>query len=505
MLRRLLVLLLCVIPLGFPASAQTVNLAITPSGRLLLELPDGWVYRALPEEEELFGLDSESMVLGTSFEAIESYLALEAFDGTVVFLSAYPYSIFEPENLNDPVAMLQDVTTFAEEDLTEQTIAGYPGVEFYLAEEEFFGWQVLFNTPDVSYVAFSLSTRVDDYDTVVSLINTAQVRAVSEEVSLDLGQARRTVSTEGGNLQFDIPESWYYWNESDSVLSFASDGTGYDGLSYAFAPNAHEGISFLVYRVVPSGLREGEVSDGQANLEQIADRLISENGGLRKDDGHTPTDWQGLRRLDGQWLVAGESGVTQTHTVLLDAGEAVYIVQAQYDAEASNVYIPMVDSILESMAYTASESPVSSGDTGLLAGQTAPDYTLPNLQGGSDTLTDYRGTVVLMNLWASWCAPCHREAPHLQSAYEAYNGAFEILAVDVGESIVEAGNFAAQYDLTFPILLDDFERVAAQYELTAYPTTYVIGRDGVILEVIRGSFSEQALQDLLAFYVGRPE
>jgi peroxiredoxin len=87
--------------------------------------------------------------------------------------------------------------------------------------------------------------------------------------------------------------------------------------------------------------------------------------------------------------------------------------------------------------------------------------------------------------------------------YQQYNGRFEILAVNVGESQIEARGFQQQYDLSFPILLDEQEEVATLYGLDAYPTTYIIGRDGVIIEKIRGSFTEQTLKDVLAIYVGR--
>jgi peroxiredoxin len=178
-------------------------------------------------------------------------------------------------------------------------------------------------------------------------------------------------------------------------------------------------------------------------------------------------------------------------------------VQAQVNFDQRAALQPTVDRVFESMTYSPPDDIISAAEVGLQPGMTAPDFTLDLLTGGEASLVDYRGKVVLMNMWATWCGPCHREAPDMQTLYEAYDGRFEILAVNIGETRYDAQGFVDQYRLTFPVLLDPGEQVARQFELYAYPTTYVIGRDGVVLEVIVGSFSEQGLRDVLALYVGR--
>jgi peroxiredoxin len=251
--------------------------------------------------------------------------------------------------------------------------------------------------------------------------------------------------------------------------------------------------------MVYSGLRPGEAPDGVADLTQIANRVRDENGGLKKNSALTLAELDGLPMLDTSWLIPGADGSVLTHTRLLDAGDSIYLIQAQYDPSVQ----PMVDAILSGMAYRAPQALPDPADIGLEVGQRAPDFTLESLTGGDSSLADYRGDVVLMNLWATWCGPCHREAPAMQEFYEDYDGSFEILAVNVGETNLDAQRFVRQYGLTFPVVLDFNFAVADLYELSAYPTTYIIGRDGVIIEKIRGSFTEQGLRDLLAIYVGR--
>ncbi len=125
----------------------------------------------------------------------------------------------------------------------------------------------------------------------------------------------------------------------------------------------------------------------------------------------------------------------------------------------------------------------------------APDFTLDRLGGGRMTLSDLRGQVVVMNLWASWCPPCRAEMPALQQVYdELRERGMVILAVNVtyqdGEA--PAAAFVAEYGLTFPVLLDRTGEVGRGYLLRALPTTFFIDRQGVIRQVIVGGPMSEA-------------
>ena len=135
----------------------------------------------------------------------------------------------------------------------------------------------------------------------------------------------------------------------------------------------------------------------------------------------------------------------------------------------------------------------------------APDFTLETLDGGEMTLSDLRGKVVMVNLWASWCPPCRAEMPAIESVYkENKNRGLEVLAVNTtyqdGEKA--AALFASGLGLTFPILLDQDGAVSRRYQLQALPTTYFIDRRGVIRSVVPGgpmseSLIETKIADLL--------
>ena len=119
----------------------------------------------------------------------------------------------------------------------------------------------------------------------------------------------------------------------------------------------------------------------------------------------------------------------------------------------------------------------------------APDFRLTLLGGGEVALSELRGQVVIVNLWASWCPPCRAEMPALQEAYEAYRDrGLEILAVNTTyqDSQAAAAGFVQEYGLTFPVPMDQTGEVSRSYLLRALPTSFFIDRDGVIRSVVIG-------------------
>lgn len=124
----------------------------------------------------------------------------------------------------------------------------------------------------------------------------------------------------------------------------------------------------------------------------------------------------------------------------------------------------------------------------VVAGTAPPAFTLPALDGRMVSLADYKGKVVLLNIWATWCPPCREEMPSMEKLYEQLEGEdFEILAVSVDLSGAEAvGPFVKRYGLRFPALLDTDAKVQHLYGTTGIPESFIIGRDGRIRKVIVG-------------------
>lgn len=128
----------------------------------------------------------------------------------------------------------------------------------------------------------------------------------------------------------------------------------------------------------------------------------------------------------------------------------------------------------------------------------APDFTLETLDGETVTLSDLRGQVVIVNLWATWCGPCRLEMPAFKKAYEEYKDrGLVILAVNSTsqDTVSAVETFVAEYQLSFTVLMD-YKGVAARlYKLSALPTTFFIGRDGVIRRaVVGGPLAESTLR-----------
>lgn len=119
----------------------------------------------------------------------------------------------------------------------------------------------------------------------------------------------------------------------------------------------------------------------------------------------------------------------------------------------------------------------------------APNFTLNVVDGQAATLSAYRGKVVILNLWASWCGPCRAEMPAIQQVYAANRGrGLEVLAVNstIQDTAVDAQTFAQNLGLTFPILLDPDGAVSRRYLLRALPSTFFIDRKGMIRTVVFG-------------------
>ena len=113
--------------------------------------------------------------------------------------------------------------------------------------------------------------------------------------------------------------------------------------------------------------------------------------------------------------------------------------------------------------------------------ESAPDFTLKSLDGSNLRLEEYRGQVVLINFWASWCGPCRQEMPLLDRLHHRYEDTgFAVLGVNVEGEAAPAQGIVDKTNVTFPILIDEGQKVSDMYNLQAMPTTVVVDRDGVV-------------------------
>lgn len=137
---------------------------------------------------------------------------------------------------------------------------------------------------------------------------------------------------------------------------------------------------------------------------------------------------------------------------------------------------------------------------GPLVGDPAPDFELVEAGTGNKLrLSDFRGQPVLVNFWATWCAPCRTEMPALEKAATTYrNAGLQVLAVNFGESQAAVLAFAGELGLQLPLLLDSDGAVQATYRVPGYPSSYFIDRQGRVAAVHLGILTEDQLVARLA-------
>lgn len=137
----------------------------------------------------------------------------------------------------------------------------------------------------------------------------------------------------------------------------------------------------------------------------------------------------------------------------------------------------------------------------------ATDFTLKDQYGVTHTLSDYKGKIVFLNFWATWCPPCRAEMPHIQELYEELqeNGDPDtvILAVafpGISDETDEAGITAFMEDngYTYPTLMDSEGELIYPYYISAFPTTYMIDRDGNIYGYLTGSMTKETMKDIIS-------
>ena len=122
-------------------------------------------------------------------------------------------------------------------------------------------------------------------------------------------------------------------------------------------------------------------------------------------------------------------------------------------------------------------------------GYLAPDFSLRNLKGNYESLDSYRGQVVVLNFWATWCAPCRVEMPSFEKLYRRYRSeGVAVLAVTLDKNAgPKIKSFVDEYELSFPILLDEEGEVEQLYPSMTIPFTYVIDREGRVVARVDGA------------------
>ena len=136
----------------------------------------------------------------------------------------------------------------------------------------------------------------------------------------------------------------------------------------------------------------------------------------------------------------------------------------------------------------------------------APEFTLTDQYGNEHTLSDYKGKIVFLNFWATWCPPCKAELPYIEELYKEYSAKEDadvtfltVIFPDYGSELSIEGitEFAESNGYTFPILMDTSTNLADDYYITAFPTTYIIDPEGCVLGYVPGGMTKDIMEDVL--------
>jgi peroxiredoxin len=146
------------------------------------------------------------------------------------------------------------------------------------------------------------------------------------------------------------------------------------------------------------------------------------------------------------------------------------------------------------LEVAAPQPALAAAEPAPLPGHPAPDFALDTPDGRRVSLSELRGKVVLVNVWATWCPPCRAEMPAIQTAYEQYGDqGFVVLAVNMREDAEAVRAFMAERGLTFETPLDADGKVSAAYQARVVPSSFFVDRRGVVRTVYRGPIPASAI------------
>lgn len=132
-------------------------------------------------------------------------------------------------------------------------------------------------------------------------------------------------------------------------------------------------------------------------------------------------------------------------------------------------------------------------------GEKAPGFALKDLSGSAMSLDDYKGKVVVLHFWASWCEPCKSESPAMERAYQRYKDkGFVVIGANVDDLTNDAQKFARRYGLTYPLVKYGSDNATKDFGTRYLPESFVIDRRGRVVALRRGEVDDEWLNENIA-------
>ena len=308
------------------------------------------------------------------------------------------------------------------------------------------------------------------------------------------------ISPEQADLSFRIEECGIGFVRGDMSFGQAQDCLGGTlhpvalGQSAAGTLNAENTrVDYLVELDEPTVIdvelsRVETVFPAQVTIYDDAGTVVASGNEVIQVDDRRYVLLHAVELPAGRYTVALSQDATEEATFRLKVRESEPIEAVQEEAS-----LPTVGSITD-LASASGEA------VGLEVGNRAPDFTITTIEGETLSLSDLRGEVVLLNFWGTWCGPCRREMPEFQEAYETHrDDGFTILALAILREDTEADvlQFRDDFGLTFPITIDEGERITDSYNIVSQPSTLILDTDGVIIYRNFGITLASQISDIL--------
>ncbi len=184
----------------------------------------------------------------------------------------------------------------------------------------------------------------------------------------------------------------------------------------------------------------------------------------------------------------------QTHTL-----EPAAETQAQQSGGLNAVSIIIIVVVVALIALVGAQLANQTTPFTLAVGNPAPTFSLTTFDGQAMDNETLAGNVVVMNFWASWCVPCHDEAPMLESTWTEYaDQNFIMLGVTHADVERDSREFIDQYAITYPNAPDPGAHIYDRYGLTGVPETFIIAPDGTVAYILRGPLTEATMPEFVA-------
>lgn len=159
------------------------------------------------------------------------------------------------------------------------------------------------------------------------------------------------------------------------------------------------------------------------------------------------------------------------------------------------IQIAILTAVLLIGGWTVGNSLFGKSEAVPKAGDKAPAFSVKGLDGKDLKLEDLKGKPVVLNFWGTFCEPCRNEMPALQRQADKWSSSgLAVLGMNLGENAVTVKSFVDQYQIRFPIYLDEEETIRKRYGVMYYPTTFFIKPDGSVYEIKVGEMNEATIE-----------